>query len=178
MKSLIETPPRTLMEVYRGLPEGTLAELIDNVLYMSPAPTFNHQAILRAIFRKLCEEILDTGKGEVIMAPFDVYLDETENAVQPDIIVVLQNNLNILDPKGQIHGVPDILFEILSKSNREHDLVRKRSLYEQFRVKEYWVIDPESKLAIGLSLKGNKYETIAEDVGLIKSSLLQFSFTF
>lgn len=30
-------PPRTIMEVFDLLPEGTLAELIDNQLFMSPA---------------------------------------------------------------------------------------------------------------------------------------------
>lgn len=29
-------PPRTVMEVFKMLPEGTLAEVIENTLYMSP----------------------------------------------------------------------------------------------------------------------------------------------
>jgi hypothetical protein len=32
-------------------------------------------------------------KGKVYTAPFDIYLDEVSNAVQPDIIVVLNNYL-------------------------------------------------------------------------------------
>jgi len=45
MTKTIQTPPRTIMEVYKMLPEGTLAELIDNIIYMPPSPSSNHQEI-------------------------------------------------------------------------------------------------------------------------------------
>ena len=32
--------PRTAMEVFEMLPEGTLCQVIDNIIYMSPAPNF------------------------------------------------------------------------------------------------------------------------------------------
>jgi Uma2 family endonuclease len=167
-----------MMEVYKMLPEGTLAEIIDNKLYMSPSPLVNHQIVSKNIFRKLLELVEDEGKGQIFDAPLDVYLDEIENAVQPDLIVVLQNNLHIIEEKGHIHGVPDMLIEILSEHNKDHDLIRKKELYERFGVKEYWIIEPESKLAMGFGLKNRKYTLIAEDIGLIKSDLLQLSFTF
>lgn len=96
----IDSPPRTMMEVYKSLPEGTLVELIDNVLYMSPSPVYKHQKVLRQLFRVLCDLIIDTDQGEVMIAPFDVYLNETSNAVQPDIVVVLKANLAILNEEG------------------------------------------------------------------------------
>ena len=34
------------MEVFEMLPEGTLAVVINNVIYMSPAPLFNHHDVL------------------------------------------------------------------------------------------------------------------------------------
>lgn len=64
----------------------------------------------------------------MFLPPFDVYLDEQSNAVQPDIIVVLNENKKIIDPNGHIHGVPDLLVEILSPGNRGFDLIGKRSL--------------------------------------------------
>lgn len=165
------------MEVYKMLPEGTLAELIDNVLYMSPSPVFNHHNVSKAILRGLLK-IEDAGKGLIFSAPFDVYLDETQNAVQPDLFVVLNANMHIIDRNGHIHGVPDLVIEILSPSNEKHDLVRKKDLYERFGVKEYWIVNPDNKLALGFALKDKTYQSIAEDVGLIKSPLLQASFTF
>jgi Uma2 family endonuclease len=125
MKSTVVNPPRTIMEVYKNLPEGTLAELIDNVIYTSPAPVTSHQKVLQTIFRRLSEYIDDHDKGQVIVAPFDIYLDETSNAVQPDIVVILKTNKNQPEPKGHFHGVPDLVVEVLSPGNREHDMVKQ-----------------------------------------------------
>ncbi len=44
--SIKERPPRTLMEVFNSLPEGTLAQLIENKIILSPAPTEIHQKVL------------------------------------------------------------------------------------------------------------------------------------
>jgi len=166
------------MEVYKSLPEGTLAELIDDKLYMSPSPVFSHQKTIQEIFRKLCLEVLDKQKGEVIISPYDVYLDETNNAVQPDIIVVLNENIKIIDPRGHIHGVPDILVEVLSSHNRDHDQKLKKDLYERFRVQEYWIVDPENKSTTVYALENNRYKIVAEDAGMVRSTLLGCLFGF
>ncbi len=178
MKALIDSPPRTIMQVYKSLPEGTLAELIDNTIYMSPAPKFNHQKTSRTIAHQLENLILDGGLGEVISAPFDVYLDKTSNAVQPDIVVVLKQNDGIIDRQGSIHGVPDLLIEILSEGNEKNDTVRKKELYEKFGVKEYWIVDPESKRSIGYTLVNGRYKKLEEETGIIRSVLLEATFNF
>jgi len=178
MKPTLDSPPRTLMEVYKSLPEGTLVELIENNIYMSPAPLYNHQKTLQKIFVTLDRAVTDKGLGDVLIAPFDVYLDDQSNAFQPDIIVVLGGNQKIIDKRGHIHGVPDMIIEILSDGNKDHDKIKKRALYERFGVKEYWMVDPESKLAIGLTLKNQKYEPIAEQIGKISSLLLNTEISF
>ena len=45
MNTVFLGPPRTIMEVFKSLPEGTLAEVIDNRLSMSPAPNPFHQEV-------------------------------------------------------------------------------------------------------------------------------------
>jgi Uma2 family endonuclease len=172
------SPPRTIMEVYKMLPEGTLAELINGTIYMSPSPISNHQIILNDINVELVLFLRSQKQGKVLIAPLDVYLDESENAVQPDIIVLLNDNVKIIKKKGHIHGVPDLLVEVLSKGNNKHDLITKKDLYEKFGVKEYWVVDPETKLAIIFSLSEGKYTLIDEKIGSIHSPLLAHSFAF
>jgi Uma2 family endonuclease len=178
MKFSVVNPPRTIIEVYKNLPEGTLAELIENVIYMLPTPVTNHQDILLTIARRLCESISDAGKGQVIIAPLDVYLDEISNAVQPDIVVILKNNKDQPEPKGHFHGVPDVLVEILTPGNRAHDLVQKKTLYERFGVSEYWIIDPEKKATICYTLLEGNYKSMPSGHGSIQSPLLNCLISF
>lgn len=166
------------MEAYKSLPEGTLAELIDNVIYMSPSPVSKHQLILNEINFQLLQFFRKDKQAIVYIAPFDVYLDEHSNAVQPDIIVVLSENQDIIDPQGHIHGVPDLLVEVLSPGNKDHDMIKKKDLYERFGVKEYWMVDPETKLALGYALQGNKYVKTGESIGVLNSPLLGAEFNF
>lgn len=46
----------------------------------------------------------------VYIAPFDVYFDEISNAVQPDLIIVLNSNSSKVNLDGHFHGVPDIIY--------------------------------------------------------------------
>lgn len=42
-------PPRTGLEVFMMLPEGTLAELINDTIFMSPSPLLPHQRVLKKL---------------------------------------------------------------------------------------------------------------------------------
>ncbi len=176
MSQILDRPPRTIMEVFKMLPEGTLAELIDGNIYMSPSPVTNHQRIIFKLSRGLASYAEQEGLGEIFISPFDVYLDEQANAVQPDIIFVSKGQSHIV--KDHIHGVPELLIELLSPGNKTHDTVIKKNLYEKFGVKEYWIIDPATKESIGYELKGNRYEEFSKSVGYITSRLLNSRFDF
>lgn len=39
-------------------------------------------------------------------------------------------------------GAPDFIIEILSPSNKSHDMITKLNLYMNSGVKEYWIVDP------------------------------------
>lgn len=168
----IERHPRTEMEVFKSLPEGTLAEIINGKIYMSPSPTTAHQRVLRRISSALINfvEREKTG-GEIFFAPFDVFLDEHANAVQPDIIFVSGQN-RLIVKEDAIHGTPDLLIEILPPGNIEHDLVRKKALYEKMGVLEFWIITPDTKETVGFFLKDGKYSESGRYVGVIRSAIL------
>ena len=95
-----------------------------------------------------------------------------------DIVVILKTNKNQPEPKSHFHGVPDLVVEVLSPSNREHDLVKKKNLYEKFGVKEYWIVDPQTKATIGYTLDSGKYETMTTQPGSMHSPLLNGTFSF
>ena len=60
MKIITRIPdvPVTALDVFRLLPAGTRAEVINNVLYMSPSPFFNHQKIITTLFLICRKEVL------------------------------------------------------------------------------------------------------------------------
>ena len=86
---LVETRtsrPRQTVEDFEALPEGTLAELIDGVIYVSPAPHEPHQAAATAIVARLFDFATRTVGGRVYAAPFDVHLPVTGDVLQPDVL--------------------------------------------------------------------------------------------
>ena len=138
-------------------------EIIDGrISAMSPAPSRIHQKILMDIAYEIKNYIkINNGECEVYPAPFDVVLkneDEnvssSKNIVQPDISVICDKNK--LTDKGCI-GSPDMIVEIVSPYNPSNDYIRKLSLYEQFKVREYWIVNPMEKNILVYTLTDNGY---------------------
>lgn len=159
------------------LPEATLAEVIDETLYMSPAPSPAHQKILQKIFKMIDDYVETNSLGEVFISPVDLFLDEHSNAVQPDLVFLHAKRPVRVDEIG-LHGVPALILEVLSPGNTKHDTVIKKGLYERFKVNEYWIIDPKSKKATGYVLSENRYVVIGEQIGSINSPIFKHSFSF
>lgn len=124
-------------------------ELINGKAVMMASPTFTHQTILGQIYRQFAE-FLDDKPCNVVMAPFDVRLfekkgerpEDVDTVVQPDILVICDHKK--IDEHG-CKGAPDMVIEILSPSTQGHDCFVKLNLYQQAGVREYWIVDPESK---------------------------------
>ena len=125
---------------YLETPEDERYELIEGDLLMAPAPIPNHQRISGRLDFALRLFVIEKELGEVFYAPCDVYLD-AENVVQPDILFISKERLNIIGEKN-IQGAPDLVIEIISESTAYRDLVQKKRLYARFGVKEYWIMIP------------------------------------
>jgi Uma2 family endonuclease len=173
----IEQVPKTALDVFRLLPEGTLCEVIDNVLYMSPNPKYSHQRIVSLFARRIGDFLENNLLGEIIISPFDVYFDEHLSVVQPDLLIVLNANRGIIKEDGYIHGAPDMVIEVLSR-DKKRDRVFKKQLYERAGVKEYIMVDPVNKKVVRLELQDSNYALTFEGKGLFSSSLLEFHFEF
>ncbi len=157
---------------YEALPEGSPYQLIEGELVMSPAPGFEHFRSSKRIFVRLYRILEEAGKGEVIFAPVDLYLDE-ENAYQPDIMVVLKGSRAKITRKG-VYGPPDVVVEILSPSTAYYDLKVKKKVYERAGVREYWLVDPMEKSfeVYTNSEEGFKLTSRAMGRGRVKSEVL------
>jgi Uma2 family endonuclease len=169
--------PESALDVYRMLPEGTRCEVILNELIMSLPPTSSHQLLFSDLHALIYFFLKDAGIGKVIPSPIDVYLENYDSAVQPDLMIVLNEHLHQIKTDG-IYGAPDIAVEILSK-NRAYDTLRKRALYEKAGVKEYFMIDPENKKTTLLTLNASgAYDQTYEETGVFNSAILNCSISF
>ena len=123
-------------------------EYIDGRIYLLASPVVNHQRIIRILLIKL-DSWFNNNDCEPFTSPFDVTLYSGEekknniNIVQPDILVICdQENINEDD---RYMGTPELVIEVLSKSNKNHDIIRKLELYRTTGIKEYWIINPFSE---------------------------------
>lgn len=138
-------------EDYLQLEEGLLAQLINGQLIVSPAPTPNHQRVIRNLYDAL--KALNPN-GEVLFSPLDLYIDNT-NVLQPDICYISQSSKHIISKRG-LEGPPELVVEVLSPSNSFIDRNAKKRKYLEFGVQEYWIVDPDNKT---LEIYTNSLET-------------------
>ena len=174
---MLKAPTRTLLEVYKSLPEGTLAELVNNQLVVEPAPDYYHQDIVTELIRTLSNYVVENSLGKVIVSPVDVHFDE-RNAFQPDIIFIAAGRLPLLIRKGRVYGAPDLVIEVLSPGTQKKDKQKKKPVYEKYGVKEYWLVHPHTKAATGYCLKDGVFIEMASRPGIISSLLLNTSIRF
>ena len=131
--------------------ENERIEIIDGTIYnMSPAPSRIHQKLITEILAEIRNYIkANNGSCEVYPAPFDVILknddeiiEDCKNIIQPDISVICDKNK--LTDKG-CTGSPDMIVEVVSPYNPNNDFIRKLNLYDIYKVKEYWIVNPMKK---------------------------------
>lgn len=146
--SALEKPPLTTLlttlEDYESLPKDIQAEIFNGEIFYMSSPSQIHQELLLEI-SVLIRDYIKKNKGDckVLPAPFDVKLSDSPlTIVQPDIMVVC--NKNKLDGM-RCNGAPDWIIEIVSAGNASHDYIKKLYYYENYGVREYWIVDPIKK---------------------------------
>ena len=143
---------------YLNTPDDKRYELLDGELVMTPAPLTAHQRVDMRLGSLLHTFVDEEDLGEVFPAPTDVVLSDTD-VVQPDLLFVSKERARIITDEN-IRGAPDLVVEILSPSTAERDRTFKRALYARHAVKEYWLVDPETRAIMILLLGGDGFETV------------------
>jgi Uma2 family endonuclease len=150
---------------YLRLPnDGRRYEIIEGVLYVSPAPKYRHQFAAGALFALLWHYVRERGLGVVLAAPFEVYLSERIRPLQPDIIFLRAEVQPSIDASG-FDGIPDLAVEILSPSSIRRDRFIKFAVYENAGVPEYWIVDPETRSVEVYVWRNGLYELHVHAVG-------------
>ena len=154
------TGARLSIEEFLGLPDTfdkRKMELDEGELYIMPRPRMGHQF--------LQGELIWHFKGFLNgfdEPPADVFHDvivalslESRILYAPDLVVILEGSSTVVADR-MVEGPPDIVVEILS-SDRRRGLVRKRQVYAEAGVPEYWIFDPREDTATLLELRDGEY---------------------
>ncbi len=144
-------------EDYRHTPEDQRYELLDGELIMAPAPNLGHQRIDAKLGWRLAQFVEERDLGEVFSAPCDVVLSNMD-VVQPDLLFVSTERAHLLLGGDSVLGAPDLVVEILSPSTAGRDRTLKRNLYAKHGVKEYWLVDPDTRTVSVLRLGDSAFE--------------------
>ena len=132
-------------------------ELDDGVLYIAGSGSQDHQFLMRRFCRHIEDHLLASTPpaGRLHHAITTILSRNRHRAPEPDIVVILAGRSDIA---GIVHveGVPDIIVEILS-TDRQRDLTRKRELYADSGVREYWIVDPRDDTVTPLELRAGRY---------------------
>ena len=119
----------------------TRAELIDGFIIVDMgSPSFLHQDIMSEVRYAFRDHIRKRGKNCRVGMENEVRLDQS-NIVSPDIFVTCKPEK--VDKK-RMNGAPEFVLEIVS-SNSANDYFRKLTLYKNFGVREYWIVDPRTE---------------------------------
>jgi Uma2 family endonuclease len=150
-------------------------ELIEGELFVTPSPSSLHQAVVLRLTRVFDRVLAESGNGVVLFAPLDVRL-AMDSVVQPDIVVLLDEQLNALSEEA-VEGSPSIAIEVLSRSTSRRDLIIKRHLYAAHEVAEYWIADPAGKtITIHTDPAEGQYRSVVTSLDTATSVLLPNAF--
>jgi Uma2 family endonuclease len=146
-------------------------EIIGGELIVSPSPNRAHQIVAYRLTQLIGDYVDARHLGQVFFAPVDVRLSP-HNIVEPDLLFIRQERLGIYGPTGPVEGAPDLVVEIISRSSRVMDRIRKAALYADSGVPEYWIVDPEKRELQILTLEQGQYEPVEARDGRCHSAVI------
>jgi len=116
-------------------------ETIAGELFVTPAPSLRHQAVLARLHLVIGAYVERHRLGHVWFAPLDVVYGPM-TLVEPDLLFVAAARRDVLTEQ-EVTAAPDLVVEVLSPSTARTDRGRKRALYQETGVREYWIVDAE-----------------------------------
>jgi Uma2 family endonuclease len=135
--------------------DGNRYELIDGMLFVSPAPIPRHQKIVAQLTVRLdavCPDGMHVLPGPLSVRP------SRSTELQPDVLVAREQDLT----KKLLPVAPVLAVEVLSPSTALYDLNTKKAAYERLGVSSYWVVDPLQPSLTVFELGDNGYRQVAE----------------
>ena len=144
---------------YYALPGHRRTELIDGAFFVMEAPSVPHQLLLSILSCELRSYVkMSGGSCAVLSAPCAVQLNRDDRTVvEPDVMVVCDRGR--LNRRG-CFGAPDFIIEVLSPQTKRKDMTIKTEKYSAAGVREYWLVDPDSRRILVYDFEHNAFPRI------------------
>ena len=146
-----------------ALPAGIVGEIIEGVLYTMTKPRMRHQRTTTRIGAGVGDPF-DVGRGGpggwwIVTEPGIELANDTKE-ISPDVAGWRRERMPDMPGDEPIRLVPDWVCEILSKSTRRHDLLRKLPYYARVGVAYAWVVDLEARVLTSHRLDSTDWRII------------------
>lgn len=151
--------------------EDTRAELFEGDMIVHSPVSFRHD-IVGNFVRSLMLFFADEKDLGTVNGPDTLIRIAPRRQFAPDAYFVAKDRVPDPAPEKLFDGVPDLVAEILSPSNRDYDLEVKRPAYRKAGVGEIWIIDPDSQEVLVDRKRKRGYATTQAGEGRIESSVL------
>ena len=136
--------PITTIEELLALPESRLRhELLRGEYVMTPMARVVHQLFVQELTRVLDPFVVQHSQLQMFSVGADVYLGP-KTLVQPDICVFEIDG--VCPENWRDFPTPLLAVEVLSPGTASRDRGRKREIYQEAGVAEYWIVDIDSRL--------------------------------
>ena len=134
-------------------------ELIEGEKFMAPSADIGHNNVVAKLAMIIGMHAAINRLGLVFTDSLDVHFPDG-NLFKPDFIFVSAANekLYVDQKRNTLHGVPDMVAEIFSRSTMKRDIGIKKEIYERNGVREYWMIDPWRETVEVYLLRDGKFE--------------------
>ena len=129
------------LEMLHALPDdGNKYELVRGELFVTPAPTNDHETILARLTHVLGPYVVRNGLGLVYRPHAIMRFEGSE--VEPDLMVraAIQRGSSWDDAP-----MPILVVEVALPATYRRDRKEKRSLYVDAGVAEYWIVDGDAR---------------------------------
>jgi Uma2 family endonuclease len=134
--------------------DGRRYELYNGEVFEIPSPILLHQFVLGRLYLALSAYVQAHG-GSVFLSPLDIVLTDYD-VVQPDVLLFMPEREHLLHMRKVTRHAPDLAIEILSPGTERNDRGRKLRLFEQHRLREYWLVDADGPSIEVYRLVGNR----------------------
>lgn len=151
-------------------------EIIEGEKIMAPSANVWHNNVVVKLALIIGIHAVTNKLGFVFTDSLDVHFPDS-NLFKPDFMFIsAENSKIVIDNKHKtLHGVPDMVAEIFSRSTMKRDVGIKKDVYERNGVKEYWIIDPWRESIDVYLLRDGKYELDGQYENWNDDELLQIS---